>query len=348
MRMRNRRAERCLQRAHAALDAGLINDSVEAFEEAQQLNPAGAGVQEFAQRLNSAKAPVPPVPERRLARYAAIAGILMVLSGLTAWWTLHRSGGGQEASQSHADVSLETAAPANELPSLPLPTARDPEIPEAPATPPVPAESRKVAVASLTAAKEPEPTVVPPPRPEARSIGTVGLEVTAPKPDAAPLPRETAPPTPDPLPTTELVLPPSSTVPSAPPAPPLPPINSRAAATVPVSPAASAPDQRAAIRTTLGRYEAAYSELNVSAVQAVWPAIDQRALSRAFSSLASQRVSLENCNVDVTGGTARANCSGTAAWTPKVGGGLHTTARNWVFELTQSEGSWHIVRVQAR
>jgi hypothetical protein len=80
----------------------------------------------------------------------------------------------------------------------------------------------------------------------------------------------------------------------------------------------------------------------------VWPALDERALARAFGSLASQRVSLENCKVDVDGGSARANCSGTAAWTPKVGGGLRTAARTWVFDLSQSDGGWHIVRVQAR
>lgn len=344
MRMRKRRAERCLQRAHVALEAGLINDSAEAFEEAQRLNPSGAGVTEFAERLSAAQAPVPHTRDRRLGRYVAMAGILLPLSGLMGWWTLHRPDGVQEVVQSRADTRLETEAPVNALPTPPAVTAS--EILEAPATVPAPDPSRDAALSSRAHAEP--PVVVSPPKPESRPIGTVGLDVAEQKLDPAPPPREAAPPAPAPLPTTELVLPPSSTIPSAPLAPSPAPVENRPTAPVSVPPVASAPDQRAAIRSTLGRYEAAYSGLDVAGVRAVWPALDQRALARAFGSLESQRVSLENCNVDVDGGTARASCSGTAAWTPKVGGGLHTSARRWVFDLTQSDGSWHIVRVQAR
>ena len=67
--------------------------------------------------------------------------------------------------------------------------------------------------------------------------------------------------------------------------------------------AASTVDAQAAIRTTLGRYEAAYSGLNVPAAHAVWPSVDQRALARAFDGLASQRVALDKCDIVVTGAT---------------------------------------------
>jgi hypothetical protein len=347
MRMRKRRAERCLEHARVALEAGLIDDSVEAFNEAQQLNPAGAGVQEFAERLNAAKAPAPQSRISNPSRLAAIAALLLTLSGLITWWTLQRTGGVQETAQSRAEIRPESVAPLTGLPTPPANTARDPEVPDAPATLPAPSVRLDAAVPSPAPVQE--PAIAQPPTANTGSIETGGLDVAPRKPDPAPLPQETAAPTPEPLPMTVLVLPASSSVPSAPAAPPpLPPVNSRAAATVPVSPATSAPDQRGAIRATLGRYEAAYSELDATAVQAVWPALDQRALARAFDSLASQRVSLENCSVDVDGATARANCSGTAVWTPKVGGGLRTAARKWVFDLSQSEGSWHIVRVQAR
>ena len=344
MRMRHRRAERCLQRAHVALEAGLINESAEAFEEAQRLNPSDAGVTAFAERLSAARAPVPHTPDRRLGRYAAIAAILLPLSGLAGWWMLHRADGVQETVQTHADTRLEIAAPVNAVPAPPAATAA--EIPAPPATVPVPAPDPP-RDAALSSGGE-ETVVASRPKPEAPSIGTVGRDIAERKTDPAPPLREAAPPAPAPLPTTELVLPPSSTIPSAPPAPSPAPIDNRPTAPVSVTPVPSAPDQRAAIRSTLGRYEAAYSELDVAGVRAVWPALDQRALARAFGSLESQRVSLENCNVEVDGGTARANCSGTAAWTPKVGGGVHTSARRWVFDLTQSDGSWRIVRVQAR
>jgi len=103
-----------------------------------------------------------------------------------------------------------------------------------------------------------------------------------------------------------------------------------------------------AIRSALNRYEAAYNRLDVEAVHSVWPTLDQRALARAFDSLTAQRVSLKNCSVDVSGSTARANCSGSAAWTPKIGGGEQTAPRKWAFDLNEADGGWRIVHVQAR
>jgi hypothetical protein len=108
-------------------------------------------------------------------------------------------------------------------------------------------------------------------------------------------------------------------------------------------------DDRVAIRAALSRYEAAYNRLDVNAVRSVWPTLDQRALARAFDGLNAQRVSLQACNVDVTGNTARANCSGNASWTPKVGGGgERSAARKWTFDLSDSDEGWRIVHVQAR
>jgi hypothetical protein len=110
----------------------------------------------------------------------------------------------------------------------------------------------------------------------------------------------------------------------------------------------AARDQAAAIRAALRRYEAAYNRLDVGAVRTVWPSLDERALSRAFDSLTAQRVALENCIVDVNGNTALANCTGSASWTPKVGGGERSASRRWTFDLNQTDGAWRIVRVQAR
>jgi len=103
-----------------------------------------------------------------------------------------------------------------------------------------------------------------------------------------------------------------------------------------------------AIRTALSRYESAYNRLDVEAVRTIWPSLDERALSRAFDSLTAQRVSLQNCNFDVKGNSARASCSGNASWTPKVGGGERSAARNWTFDLSESNGAWRITRVMAR
>jgi hypothetical protein len=102
------------------------------------------------------------------------------------------------------------------------------------------------------------------------------------------------------------------------------------------------------IRRTLARYEAAYTDLDASAARAVWPSVDQRALARAFEGLAAQRIALNDCDVLVTGLTARATCSGAATWTAKVGGVQRSEARHWAFELKNQAGSWQIVRAETR
>ena len=103
-----------------------------------------------------------------------------------------------------------------------------------------------------------------------------------------------------------------------------------------------------AIRAALSRYESAYNRLDVDAVRTIWPTLDQRALARAFDGLNSQRVALQNCNVDVSGSTAKANCSGNASWTPKIGGGERSAARRWTFDLSESNGAWRITQVRAQ
>ena len=102
------------------------------------------------------------------------------------------------------------------------------------------------------------------------------------------------------------------------------------------------------VRAVLSRYEAAYSSLNAAAAQAVWPAVDERSLSRAFDTLQSQRVSLGRCSVQVEGVTASASCSGSITWTPKVGGGSQTAARQWRFQLHNGNGQWQITRAEVR
>jgi len=102
------------------------------------------------------------------------------------------------------------------------------------------------------------------------------------------------------------------------------------------------------VRAVLARYEAAYSALNASAAQEVWPAVDQRSLARAFDTLHSQQVSLGQCSVQVQGETASATCDGTITWTPKVGGGSQSAGRQWRFQLHNGNGAWQITRAEVR
>jgi hypothetical protein len=98
------------------------------------------------------------------------------------------------------------------------------------------------------------------------------------------------------------------------------------------------------VRAALSRYEAAYSGLDAAAARAVWPSVDQRALTRAFQGLQSQQVTLGRCDVRLNGASAQAECSGTAQWTPKVGGGVQKAARRWRFDLKNTGSDWVIVQ----
>jgi Tfp pilus assembly protein PilF len=59
LRMRARKAERCLQRASAAIENGSIDEATAALEEARQIDPSGARVQELTARLEALSQPTP-------------------------------------------------------------------------------------------------------------------------------------------------------------------------------------------------------------------------------------------------------------------------------------------------
>ena len=102
------------------------------------------------------------------------------------------------------------------------------------------------------------------------------------------------------------------------------------------------------VRAVLSGYEHAYSALDADAASRVFPTVDRKALSRAFSSLSAQQIQFDDCRIQIQQGSARATCAGTARWTPKVGGGSQQQARRWEFALQQASTGWKIgsVRVQ--
>jgi hypothetical protein len=118
----------------------------------------------------------------------------------------------------------------------------------------------------------------------------------------------------------------------------------------PAAPIESPPNADLQIRAALARYERAYSELDVAAARAVWPTVNAAALGRAFENLDSQRVSLGACSIAAADSrkAARVDCTGTATWTPKVGGGVRTEPRRWTFELQAAGDQWQIVRATTR
>jgi hypothetical protein len=338
LRMRRRRAERCLLRANAALGAGLVEDARRAVAEAREMAPT---MPELA-ALEVGIAAL--LRRRRHARLVSgAAGLIMVaLTTFVVWpaWIgpspePHRHAG------AHADIVLPPAAIAS--PASPaVEPAREQPAPE-PAREQPASEPPREQLAPEPPREQPAPGPsasrdgpVPQPRePEPQATSSARLNTTSLESEATPGPPLKLSP-----------LPAFDTTP--PPAPP--PLQAGVAAST-----AGGRDTRsepqahsAAIRRALARYEAAYSDLDVSAARAVWPTLDHRALARAFDGLAMQRISLNDCDVVVTGATARAMCAGTATWTAKVGGGRGTQARRWAFQLKNADGTWQIVRADTR
>jgi hypothetical protein len=141
----------------------------------------------------------------------------------------------------------------------------------------------------------------------------------------------------------------------------------RAAGTLPSTAAAPggivpatgpSPDERAAdpadleetsVRKLVNAYAHAYDRLDAVAVSALWPNVDRQALSSVFDSVSSQRVTLDNCDITVTGERATAQCAGGIDFIPRVGD-PRPQSRNidWTFDLRRSSGQWRIAEVNAK
>ncbi len=117
----------------------------------------------------------------------------------------------------------------------------------------------------------------------------------------------------------------------------------------PVSPVVRVTSDEDSVRAVLGQYRTAYSELDPYAARAVWPTVDMRALTRAFDQLANQRLEFRECTVALSDTSARADCSGSASFKPKLGGrSSRTEARQWQFDLHKGPDGWTIDAVHSR
>ena len=312
--MRRRRAERCLLRARSALTSGQVEEARRACADAKEMDPT-------LPALVALEAEIAALPVRR--RYAPLATAAVCLAGLAlaAAMTRHAWLGPPEApphATAGADIVLSAPAGSVSPPSPPVePVASDPE--------PEPSNSLDAAV---------------PPQPHEQGVAPAAPPTPSPLDSAVPAPAASL----EPLPLPQVADDPA-------PLPLLPESNTETLTTPDPAVDRPLPEPRGestAIRRTLARYEAAYTDLDASAARAVWPTVDQRALARAFDGLAAQRIALNDCDVLVTGTTARANCSGVATWTAKVGGGQRSEPRRWTFELRNEAGAWQIVRAETR
>jgi hypothetical protein len=112
---------------------------------------------------------------------------------------------------------------------------------------------------------------------------------------------------------------------------------------------ALSPADEARVAEVLDQYVHAYRRLDASAAREIYPAVDERALTRAFSGLASQHLMFHTCDIDVQGTRASASCRGEATYVAKVGSREERVEpRLWRFELRRNGEGWQILQAEAR
>jgi tetratricopeptide (TPR) repeat protein len=111
---------------------------------------------------------------------------------------------------------------------------------------------------------------------------------------------------------------------------------------------AAPPRDEDLVRRALQQYRSAYENLDARSAQAVWPRVDEIALQRAFDGLASQRLTFDDCQVQVSGTFGSAQCRGSARYVPKVGSREpRVEPRVWTFGLRKTGDEWQIETARA-
>jgi len=103
------------------------------------------------------------------------------------------------------------------------------------------------------------------------------------------------------------------------------------------------------IRRVVDQYVNAFNSLDEQAALTIWPSLDERALTKAFSELAEQELTLEACQVDSTGTRAAVFCHGRLRYVPKIGRqSSRTREGRWTFRLRNTDETWTIESVAIR
>jgi hypothetical protein len=355
-RMRRRRAERLALRAEAAASAGFEEDARACLAEARTLVPdlpeIAVAEAALAHQPDSLVAVAEPLPSSR-SPFVTFAAACILLAAFVGGWIAYRD----------VPVADESPAPVAQAAAL----VTEPAATSAPLTRPAPATPSLTTPAAAAPAPEPvadtsaDLLAAPKSKPSVNAEAPIARDSrpTEPTPSATPLQVATN----DALPTLPDVAP-APPPPAPPPAPATrvepPPVTTAAVPTtgladtvlrttsVDVNAPVVEVSQEPRVRDVLNRYASAYSALDANAAERVWPTVNRGALARAFDGLASQRVNLGDCRVDVTGNKAHARCAGSTTWSPKVGSGTHNESRVWTFDLVRVGADWQILNARAQ
>lgn len=349
-RARRRRVDRKVDAARTAIARRRLKDAAAALDEIIELDsnlpelPALTAQFDDLRRTTAS-----PRRGQWLVAAASFAGII-----LGATWLEHaRPASSLAAHQTTTVVTLpeppapapvpsdvQPATPGDGVPETPVVVEPTPvAIAAPPSTPPPP-------VAATTGIREPErirPTVV-----AERERSTRPVEAS---PDVSARTAES--PSPEPrVPTTAPAA--IETLPAPPPraaAEPMtiPPVAqpNAANAIAPGNVVRSANDEQL-VKQALQRYRSAYEGLDAPSARAVYPAVNEAALARAFDGLQSQTLTFDDCDVQVHGDSANASCHGTARYVPKVGSREpRIEPRRWTFILRRAGTDWKIDTARA-
>jgi len=355
-RAKRRRVDRRVDAARAALEHRRLKDAEIALEEIIELDPNLPELSELTMSFDELRRAA--ATTHRGPWFAAAASFAIVLFG--ASW-LQQSGQLLPSIQTAGVATPVEVAPV--LPTVPTETV---EVAVPPATPAasIGTSGREAMSREITESRtgNPESRVanpqsrIPNPNPRlatsesrfidaGRRAADREFPVTSPDPPAVnaasveSLQREpiALPPPPAPAPAIAAAL----VVPPAPPA--------VVAVSAPVTPRTIDPAEEVGlVRQTLQRYRTAYDGLDAQSARAVYPAVNQAALARAFDSLASQTLTFDACDVQLRGELATATCRGSARYVPKIGSHEpRIEPRTWNFTLRKAGTDWKIDSARA-
>jgi hypothetical protein len=345
-RARRRRVDKRIEAARSAIERRKLREAASALDEVIELDPnlpelAGLTA-EFDELRRSAVH-----PDRGPWVAAALVFGTMVLA---ASW-IEESRLLQSRAVTAVAPLVATAAP-EPIVVEPIAEAAEPtgtagerplEQPDAPPTPatplsrptPAPIPDRVTTTPTQEPAAPPPPSPQPPSRPPAQ-LGAPSTSTTTPVPMMAAPIQDISAPVPPPRPAPVVARN------TAEPAPALPPV-------VPATPLPTSNADEVQVKQVLQRYRVAYEGLDARSAQAVWPAVNQVALARAFDGLESQRLTFDACNVELQGSShALATCRGTARYVPKIGSRQpRIEPRIWSFALRKIGAEWKIDNARA-
>jgi tetratricopeptide (TPR) repeat protein len=326
-RAKRRRVERQLRAARAAIEGRGLREAAAALDEVIELDPHVpelAALTDAFDDLRRSKA----ARTRRGPWFAAAAAFAVTVLG--ASW-IEDQGALWSRPITVLTALVQPAAPA------PLVTAavgdRRPEPPGAPGS----ATGGMPAGDLVAAPRQPVPSATPASlrsaTPLAEPAVLSGASASAEAVAAPPLSAVFAP-----VPPLSLPAPGNATAPARPPNAPVP-----SSSETPATVAKPSADDELMVKQALQRYRIAYDGLDAQSAQAVWPAVNQAALARAFDGLASQSLTFDRCDVQLHTDTATATCHGNARYVPKIGSReARTEPRVWNFTLRKGSADWKI------